>query len=193
MPQYVSPKKAMQVLGVSERTLRYWEADGKISAIRTPSGHRRYDVESYLRAKGKDNRAIILYSRVSSYKQREDLERQSSFLATQFPEGETVKEIGGGLNFKRKGLITILGRVMSGDVKQIVVSHPDRLARFGVELIRWICEQNACELLVLSRTDLSPEREMVEDILAIVHVFSCRLYGLRKYKSQIKEDSDLPK
>lgn len=183
----------MQVLGVSERTLRYWEAGGKVSAIRTPSGHRRYDVESYLRTKGKDRRAIILYSRVSSYKQREDLERQSSFLATQFPAGETVKEIGRGLNFKRKGLIAILGRVMSGDVKQIVVSHPDRLARFGVELIGWMCEQNGCELLVLSRTDLSPEREMVEDILAIVHVFSCRLDGLRKYKSKIKEDSDLPK
>ncbi len=193
MPEYVSPKKAMQLLGVSERTLRYWEADGKIGAIRTPSGHRRYDVEAYLRSKGKDNRATILYSRVSSYKQRSDLERQVSYLQSQFPKGETVKEIGGGLNFRRKGLLAILGRVLSGDVRQVVVSHQDRLARFGVELIRWICEQNACELLVLSRSDLSPEREMVEDVLAIIHIFSCRLYGLRKYKSKIKEDSDLPK
>ena len=193
MTEYVSPKKAMQLLGVSERTLRYWEADGIIGAIRTPSGHRRYDVEAYLRSKGKDNRVIILYSRVSSYKQREDLERQVSYLQSQFPQGESIKEIGGGLNFRRKGLLAILGRVMSGDVRQVVVSHQDRLARFGVELIRWICEQNACELLVLSRSDLSPEREMVEDVLAIIHIFSGRLYGLRKYKSKIKEDSDLPK
>jgi predicted site-specific integrase-resolvase len=164
MPEYVSPRKAMQVLGVSEKTLRNWESNGKISTIRTPTGHRRYDVELYLRTKGKDNRVTILYSRVSSYKQREDLERQSSYLQSQFTEGEAVKEVGGGLNFKRKELLSVLGRVMSGDVKQVVVCHQDRLARFGVELIKWICEQNACELLVLSRTDLSPEREMVEDI-----------------------------
>lgn len=81
---------------------------------------------------------------------------------------------------------------MHGDVRQVVVTHSDRLARFGVELIKWLCEQHDCQLVVLSRTDLSPERELVEDLLAIIHVFSCRIYGLRKYKTQIKEDKDLP-
>ncbi|MEG3979085.1 IS607 family transposase, partial [Microcoleus sp. herbarium8] len=102
------------------------------------------------------------------------------------------KDIGGGLNFKRKALLSLLGQVMSGDISTIVVGHQDRLARFGGDLIKWICEQNDCQLLVLSRSELSPEREMVEDILAIIHVFSCRLYGLRKYKSAVKEDPSLP-
>jgi len=183
----------MQLLGVSEKTLRNWEAQGKIETIRTPSGQRRYNVEDYIRRHGKDDRAIILYARVSSHKQKEDLQRQADFLLVQFPEGEIVKDIGGGLNYKRKGLLSVLGRVLQGDVKRIVACHQDRIARFGVELIRWMCEQNSCELLVLSRTELSPEREMLEDVLAIIHVFSCRLYGLRKYKNQIKEDQDLPR
>lgn len=192
MPHYVSPKEPTEMLGVSEKTLRNWEAAGKIGAIRTPSNHRRYDVESYLKRLGKDNRAIIKDERVSSYKQREDLNRQESFLLEKYPQAISIKEIGGGLNFKRQKLLTLLGRVLQGDVKQVVVTHSDRPARFGVELIRWFCEQYDCQLVVLNRTDLSPERELVEDILAIIHVFSCRIYGLRKYKTQIKEDQDLP-
>ncbi|MBD2202251.1 IS607 family transposase [Calothrix sp. FACHB-1219] len=104
-----------------------------------------------------------------------------------------MKEIGSGLNYKRKQFKGILERIMSGDVQQLVVGHKDRLARFGFDLIKWICELNDTELVVCNNTELSPEREMVEDILAIVHVFSCRLYGLRKYKSQIKEDKTLPR
>lgn len=193
MSYYVAPRKAMQLLGVSEKTLRNWEEKGSIKSVRTPSGHRRYDVEEYIRRQGKDCRAVILYARVSSAKQKEDLLIQADFLQSQYPNGEIVKEIGGGLNYKRKNLLSILGRILQGDVKQLIVCHQDRLARFGVELIKWICEQNACELLVLSRTELSPEREMLEDVLAIIHVFSCRLYGLRKYKAQIKEDKSLPR
>ena len=83
-------------------------------------------------------------------------------------------------------------RIFKGDVRMVVVAHKDRLARFGFDLFKWLCEQNRCELVVLNETNLSPEAEMVEDILAILHYFSSRLYGLRKYKSQIKEDQDLP-
>ncbi len=83
-------------------------------------------------------------------------------------------------------------RIFKGDVRMVVVAHKDRLARFGFDLFKWLCEQNRCELVVLNETNLSPEAEMVEDILAILHCFSSRLYGLRKYKSQIKEDQDLP-
>ena len=74
----------------------------------------------------------------------------------------------------------------------VVVAHKDRLARFGFDLFKWLCEQNRCELVVPGETNLSPEQEMVEDILAILHCLSSRLYGLRKYKSQISEDPDLP-
>ena len=70
----------------------------------------------------------------------------------------------------------------------VVVCHKDRLARFGVELIQWLCERQGCQLVVLQPSDLSPEREMVEDLLAIINIFSRRLYGLRKYKQPIRQD-----
>jgi len=95
------------------------------------------------------------------------------------------------LNFKRKGLLALLERVLSGDVGMVVVANKDRLCRFGFELIAWLSKLQSCEILVLNNHVLSPEREMLEDVLAIIHVFSCRLYGLRKYKKHIKEDADL--
>lgn len=192
MVKYVTPREACKILQVSEKTLRTWDAEGKITATRLPNGHRRYDIDSVLKGVT-DSRKTILYTRVSSHKQREDLHRQSDYLKSLFPHGEVVAEVGSGLNFKRKGLLSVLGRVMSGNVKEVVVTYSDRLVRFGIDLIRWICEQNDCQLVVLNKIALSPERELVEDILAIVHIFSCRLYGLRKYKRQIKEDSDLPR
>jgi len=175
----------------SEKTLRNWDEAGKIQAIRTPTNQRRYDIDSVFTS-GIDRRITALYCRVSSAQQKEDLERQVNYQQRLYPQGQVFRDIGGGLNFKRKGLLSLLGQVMSRDISQVIVCHQHRLARFGCYLIGWICEQNDCELVVLSRTDLSPEREMVEDILAIIHCFSCRLYGLRKYKSSIKEDPSLP-
>ncbi len=143
---------------------------------------------------------IILYARVSSTKQKEDLQRQCEYLQSQYPDGELVKEVGGGLNYKRKKMLTILERVMSGNVKRIVVTYKDRLARFGFDLLQWLCTKHSCEIVVLHRVELSPEREMVEDILSILHCFSARLYGLRlrsipqeKYSSQISKDQSLPR
>jgi predicted site-specific integrase-resolvase len=130
---------------------------------------------------------------VSSRAQQSDLNRQVAALSSLYPQAEVIAEIGGGLNFKRKKLLALLGQILSGDVRLVVVAHTDRLARFGFDLFRWLCEQNGCELVVLNETSLSPEREMVEDMLAILHGFSSRLYGLRKYKAQVKEDPELPK
>jgi len=188
--RYVTPREASQVLQVSEKTLRNWDRDGKIRTIRTPAGHRRYDIDSVLNPKG-DTRVRILYARVSSYKQKSDLFRLADYLQSLFADGFLIKEVGSGLNYKRKGFLSLLGQVLSGNVREVVVCHKDRLVRFGLDLIEWLCQQKDCQLVVLNRSDLSPEREMVEDILAIVHVFSCRLYGLRKYKSSIKEDPSL--
>ena len=193
MTRYVTPREAMQILQVSEKTLRDWDKAGKILAIRTPAGHRRYDIDSVLNPQSTKKRKVILYCRVSSHKQRDDLNRQADYLQSLFPHGEVIKEIGSGLNYKRKSLQAVLGQILSGDVEQIVCSYKDRLARFGIELIDYICQQNNCKLVVLNRVDLSPEREFVEDILAIIHVFSSKLYGLRKYKQKIKEDPDLPR
>ncbi|MEX6777997.1 IS607 family transposase [Limnospira fusiformis KN01] len=192
MARYVKPKEAAQILGVHERTLRRWDENGSIETIRTPAGQRRYNVESYTAKSGSDKRKVVIYARVSSRAQQSDLNRQVATLSNLYPEAEVVSEIGGGLNFKRKKMLALLGQVLSGDVRMVVVAHKDRLARFGWDLFRWLCEQNRCELMVLNETSLSPEREMVEDILAILHCFSSRLYGLRKYKTQVKQDPDLP-
>ena len=172
--------------------MRRWEEEGKIQAIKTPSGQRRYNIQGYT-AQFVSDRVEIIYCRVSSRAQQPDLERQVEAVSSRYPQAEVIAEIGGGLNFKRKKLLAILGRIMSGTVKRLIVAHKDRLARFGFDLFQWLCEQNGCELVVLNETNLSPEQEMVEDILAILHCFSSRLYGLRKYKTQMQKDSDLPK
>ena len=112
-------------------------------------------------------------------------------LKEKYPQAEVISEIGGGLNFKRAKLNALLERVMSGNVSTIVVAHKDRLARFGFDWLNWFCQKFECSIVVLNETNLSPEAEMVEDILAILHCFSSRLYGLRKYKAQIKKDKNL--
>lgn len=195
MANHVPPRIAATRLGVSTKTLERWLKDGKIQGIFTPSGQRRYDVDSVISTGStdkSDKRAILLYARVSSRSQKSDLAKQVEFLKSRYPEAELITDIGSGLNFKRKGLQALLDRVLSNNVKTIVIAHKDRLCRFGFDLIAWLCNRQQTEILVLNQTNLSPEREMVEDILAIVHVFSCRLYGLRKYKKQIAEDSELP-
>lgn len=186
MTHYVPARKAQLALGVTLKTLLRWEESGKIKTIRTPNGQRRYDIDSVLPTVRTD-RAIILYGRVSSHAQKSDLARQIQFLVARYPSGEVIKEVGSGLNFRRKKLLAILERVLAGDVRMVVVCHKDRLCRFGFDLIQWLCEKCNCELVVLNQAQLSPEREMVEDILAIIHVFSCRLYGLRKYKQEIRK------
>lgn len=188
---YVSTKKACERLGVHPNTLRNWANENKIKYIRTDSGHRRYDVEDYLRRKGHQGQRI-LYARVSSKKQKDDLARQVRELTSRFPHDEVIEDFGSGLNFRRKGLTALLDRIMSGDVSEVVVAHKDRLCRFGFELIEQIAAKYNCNIVVLNDTNLSPQEELVRDLLSIIHVFSCRLSGLRKYRSQIKEDSNLP-
>ncbi|MDT9218879.1 MAG: IS607 family transposase [Limnospira sp. PMC 1240.20] len=192
MARYVKPKEAAQILGVHERTLRRWDDNGSIETIRTPAGQRRYNVESYTAKSGSDKRKVVIYARVSSRAQQSDLNRQVAALSNLYPEAEVVSEIGGGLNFKGKKMLALLGHQLSGDVRMVVVAHKDRLAIWGFDLFRWLCEQNRCSLMVLNQTSLSPEPEMVEDILAILHCFSSRLYRRSKYKTQVKEDPDLP-
>jgi len=192
---YVPPRIAATRLGVSTRTLERWLESGKIEGIFTQGGQRRYNLDSVipvLTGNPTDTRSIILYARVSSRSQKSDLEQQVQFLKSHYPEAEIITDIGSGLNFKRKGLQALLDRVLTNTCKLIVVAHKDRLCRFGFDLISWLCARQQAEILVLNKANLSPEREMVEDILAIIHVFSFRLYGLRKYKRKISQDSELP-
>ncbi|MEG4532658.1 IS607 family transposase [Microcoleus sp. D2_18a_D3] len=190
MSKYVPPRIAVQRLGVCSKTLERWEKEGKIKAYRTPSGQRRYDGDSVVNIPS--TKPTILYARVSSRSQKADLLRQPDCLLSHYPGGEIIQDIGSGINFKRKGLVTLLEHIYTGDIGMVVVASKDRLCRFGFDIISWFAERGGCKILVLNNSSLSPEREMVEDILAIIHVFSCRLYGLRKYKKQIIEDSDVP-
>jgi predicted site-specific integrase-resolvase len=171
-----------------------WFEEGKIEGVLTKGGQRRYNLDSIIPPGSADQspRKTILYARVSSRAQKADLEQQIQFLKSRYPDAEIITDIGSGLNFKRKGLQALLESILSNDVGLVVVAHKDRLCRFGFDLISWLASRSKTEILVLNQTNLSPEREMCEDILAIIHVFSCRLYGLRKYKKQIREDSELP-
>jgi predicted site-specific integrase-resolvase len=132
---------------------------------------------------------------VSSSKQRKDLDNQIASMVSLYPQAEVIKDVGSGLNYKRKGLKAILERASSGDKFTLVVAHKDRLARFGSELIEHMLTINGCKLLVLNddvrKSD--PQRELTEDLLAIIHIFSCRLYGQRRYSNnQKQEDSSVP-
>ena len=182
--KYIKGKEACGRLGVCMNTLRKMADDGRIETIRV-SGQRRYNVDVYLGLQ--QRQSTICYCRVSSHKQRDDLERQVAFMQERYPQAEVVKDIGSGINFKRKGLKTILERAMHGDKLLLVVAHRDRLARFGVELIKQVIEFNGGQLVVLSEDSLSPEQELTKDLLNIIHVFSCRMHGLRHYKKQIGE------
>ncbi|MBB1078015.1 IS607 family transposase [Rhodoferax sp. 4810] len=185
MSTYVTTREAAKRLGCHPETLRRWANAGKIPHIRTSSGQRRYDVDAYLRIQ--TQRIVISYCRVSSFKQRHDLDRQVQFMRNQYPQAEIIKDIGSGLNFKRKGLKTILERAMRGDCIQLVVAHRDRLARFGYELIQQVIEHNGGELVVLDQTSHSPEHELTKDLLNILHVFSYRMHGLSNYKKQVNQ------
>ena len=187
---YITSKNACEHFGIHANTLRKWADEGKIAHIRSPSGQRLYDVSSVGKKIG--TRTKICYARVSSASQKEDLERQVLFLKQKYPDYEVVTDVGSGLNFKRKGFRRVLESVLSNSVSEIVVAHRDRLCRFGFELVQWICDKSDTKLVVLEQTSLSPTEELTKDLLSIIHVFSCRLYGLRKYSSSIKKDKDLP-
>ncbi|MCC3404923.1 MAG: IS607 family transposase [Microcoleus sp. PH2017_10_PVI_O_A] len=190
MAKYVKPNEAANTLGVCLRTLRRWEAEDKINTIKTPSGQRRYDIEKFIKKESEPEggRATVIYARVSTRPQKTDLDRQIERLSTLYPGAEIVKEVGGGLNLRRKGLITLLGRVLRGDIAIIVVAHKDRLARFGFDIIEWLCEQFDCKIVVLNQISLSPHAELVQDIVAILHSFSSRLYSIRRLENQIKQE-----
>ncbi|XZO04349.1 MAG: IS607 family transposase [Microcoleus sp.] len=190
MAKYVKPNEAANTLGVCLRTLRRWEAEGKINTIKTPSGQRRYDIEKFIKTESEPEggRATVIYARVSTRPQKADLDRQVELLSALYPGAEIVKEVGGGLNLRRKGLITLLGRVLLRDIAVIVVAHKDRLARFGFDIIEWLCEQFDCKIVVLNQVSLSPHAELVQDIVAILHSFSSRLYSIRRIENQIKKE-----
>lgn len=187
-------RKAIALTGLSANTLRKYADNGTIRAERIGEKRQRlFDVSDLLSVNKVDDKGkpVVCYCRVSSGKQKDDLARQVAYMRQQFADADIIQDIGSGLNFKRKGIQSILRRIMQGDKFTLIVAHRDRLCRFGIELFQFMLEQNGGELMVLDKSEVSPQQELTEDLLAILHVFSCRMHGLRRYENQIKEDKNL--
>jgi excisionase family DNA binding protein len=182
--KYYSSREASKILDVHANTLRKWANDGTIDSIKTAAGQRRYCLDKFVQV---GQSTVVCYCRVSSAKQRDDLARQVDFMREKYPNAEIIKEVGSGLNFKRKGLKAILERAMRGDSIELVVAHRDRLARFGQDLIKQVIEFSGGKLVVLDQSACSPEEELTKDLLNILHVFSYRMHGLRNYKKQVAQ------
>lgn len=185
---YLSAYQATKKIGVSSDTLRRWHKQGKIAAKASPSGTRLYDVSSllpeltYEKNDGAPTAPTpegYLYARVSSVKQKEDLERQKELLISRFPTYKLLSDIGSGVNFKRPGLKALLERASKGFVSEVVVTHKDRLCRFAFDLLQYILTLHSAKLVVLFNESTSDEQELTEDILAINTVFICRMQGRR--------------
>lgn len=193
-PEGLSTGAAAKYIGRHWKTLQAWDKDGSLPARRTAGGRRywlRRDLDAYLgKASAAPIRACVAYCRVSSQAQRPDLKNQRSVLedfclTKGYENTEFIEEVGGGLNFKRPKFTALVDRLVAGEVKRIVVAHMDRLTRFGFDLLAHLCETHDCEMVVLNTEKLSPEQEMVQDLMAITHCFSARLYGLRNYRKAL--------
>ena len=196
------PKDFAELLGVSVKTLQRWDRDGILKANRTPTDRRYYTYDQYLQFKGintvEDNREIVIYARVSTRNQKDDLKNQIEFLKTFCNSkgmivSQCIEDYGSGLNYNRKKWNQLLNEVMENKIKTIVISNKDRFIRFGYDWFEKFCEKFHTSIIVVNNETLSPNEELVQDIISILHVFSCRLYGLRKYKKQIKEDEEIAK
>jgi predicted site-specific integrase-resolvase len=195
MDKYISIGKAAKMLGVSIPTLRRWDSEDKLSPERTPSGHRRYlasDVATFNPLginNGALSRPTIAYARVSSHDQKSDLDRQIKVLemycASMGYKYEVISDLGSGMNYKKKGLTDLLDRIVSDQVGRLILTHKDRLLRFGAELVFAVCEAKNVEVVIINQGDeRSFEEELASDVLEIVTVFSARMYGARSHKNK---------
>jgi len=204
--KYYSIGKFAKLIGKTEQTLRNWDKKGILKpAYIAPSGFRYYSQEQlnhFLGIKNiKPERKIIGYCRVSSNKQKDDLERQvqyvKEYMIAKGYQFEIITDIGSGINYNKQGLNRLVDMVTNGEVEKIVVLYKDRLIRFGFELIENICNKYGTTIEIIDNTEKTEEQELVEDLVQIITVFSCKLQGKRanKVKKMIKElaedDKDL--
>jgi predicted site-specific integrase-resolvase len=182
-----------QRISVSVKTLQRWDRTGRLTPARTPTNRRVYTDEhlyQVLPQRRAAERATVVYMRVSSQAQKPDLLNQRTVLeqfcaARGLVVSEWVSEIDGGLNFKRPKFLALVDRIVTHQVAMVVIAHKDRLMRFGFDLFAHLCRRHGCELLVMNTETLSPEQEMVQDLMTITHCFSARLYGLRNYREAL--------
>lgn len=197
MNKYYSISKFAKILGVSAQTLRNWDSNGKLHPHHTSSnGYRYYSHEQLnqvLNIKPDLDRIVIGYCRVSSNKQKDDLKRQIEnmklYLNSQGQPYEIISDIGSGINYEKRGLKELIKRISENKVEKVVVFYKDGLLRFGFELIEYMASLYNCNIEIIDNTEKSDEQELVEDLVQIITVFSCKLQGKRanKAKKLVKE------
>lgn len=190
MSRFIKIGKAADILGVSIQTLRRWETDGTlVSHRKSPGGTRYYDVDKLLGVKNTDTDLTIAYARVSSHDQKEDLVRQakllSSYCITKGWNYEVIQDLGSGMNYQKKGLKRLLELILERKIHRLVLTHKDRLLRFGAELVFSLCEARQIEIVIINQgKETTFEEELAQDVLEIITVFSARLYGARSHKNK---------
>ncbi len=196
---YASIGEAAEMIGVSISTLRRWEKEGSfLSDFRTNGGHRRYCI-SRIRSEVLDisdastgntsNRKTYIYARVSSHDQKLDLKRQEQRLAMHCEamewEHEIISDLGSGINYKKKGLNKLINLICHGKVQRLVLTHKDRLLRFGSALLFKLCELFGTEVIMLEeKSNKSFEQELVADVIEIMTVFTAKMHGKRSHRNK---------
>lgn len=177
------------MLGTTPGTLRKWETTGEVLPFRKTAGGTRYYAVSDLLELQTSNSPTICYARVSSHDQKKDLERQQimleSYCAAKGWRTETIKDLGSGMNYKKKGLNKLLEMILRKQMNRLVITHKDRLLRFGSELVFALCGLQGIEIVIIHQGEQpSFEEELAKDVLEIITVFSARLYGSRSHKNK---------
>lgn len=196
MNKLLSIGQAARLLGVTVQTMRNWDKKGLLKPDEyTRGGERRYKLESLKHINrniiyNNDNLKTIAYARVSSHDQKEDLARQVQVLELYCAKAgfdyEVIQDLGSGMNYYKKGLTRLLNMILEGEVRRLVLTHKDRLLRFGAELVFAICEAKNVEVVIINKGDenIRFEEELAKDVLEIITVFSARLYGSRSKKNK---------
>jgi putative resolvase len=189
------PHEFGKLINRTTSTLQRWDREGHLVAHRTPANRRYYTHDQYLTVIGQqatNEKQCVVYYRVSRAEQKDDLESQRQALE-QFciGAGKSVdawlKDVGSGLNYKRKNFTALMDMVERGEVAEIVIAHQDRLVRFGYDWFERLCNNHGTTITVMNIERLSPEEEVTQDLLSIIHCFSSRLYGLRRYQKTIAD------
>lgn len=193
MNKLLTIHQAAELLGISPQTLRRWEREGRgVVVQRTTGGQRRYDVSKLPIPRSQikpEKHLTVAYARVSTHDQKEDLVRQEQmlemFCSSRGWPFEVISDLGSGMNYHKTGLKKLLYKILNENIRRLVITHKDRLLRFGAELIFALCEIQEIEVVVINQGDeISFEEELAEDVLEIITVFSAKLYGSRSHKNK---------
>jgi putative resolvase len=191
--KYYTIHEFSKLVGKTPQTLRNWDKKGLLIPHHTGANGYRYYSHDQLKQvlnikEDKKSKVIIGYCRVSSYKQKDDLQRQVEnmklYLDKQNKNYEIIEDIGSGINYTKKGLRTLLRKIVNDEVEKVVVLYKDRLLRFGFELVEYIANLYGCEIEVIDSTEKTEQQELVEDLVQIITVFSCKLQGKRANKAR---------